>query len=147
MPDRLEMEVIKTGDLPLTPLGLGKMRPDLEMSREAIKSLFRRSNADEPKSLMLMLPDLLQTTTQIATFKAGDKRKTLHQHLFLPKDYSGSPTVSLYTPWTDAEVLSYLTAGWGSDAISDLKLEYLYGPEAEVSGNETVKGSGSYKYL
>ncbi|HAB39352.1 MAG TPA: hypothetical protein DCE52_15375 [Rhodobacteraceae bacterium] len=63
---------------------------------------------------MLMLPDLLQTTTQIATFKAGDKRKTLHQHLFLPKDYSGSPTVSLYTPWTEAEVLSHLTAGWGA---------------------------------
>ena len=134
MPDRLEMELIKKGDLPLTPLGLEKMRPDLEMSREAIKSLFRRSNADEPKSLMLMLPDLLQTTTQIATFKAGDKRKTLHQHLFLPKDYSGSPTVSLYTPWTDAEVLSYLTDGWGQDAISDLKLEYLYRAETEVSG-------------
>jgi len=81
-----------------------------------------------------MLPDLLQTTAQIATFKAGDKRKTIHQHLFLPKDYSGSPTVSLYTPWTDAEVLSYLTDGWGSGAISDLKLEYLYRAETEVSG-------------
>ena len=56
------------------------------------------------------------------------------QHLFLPKDYSGSPTVSLYTPWTEAEVLSHLTDGWGSDTISDLKLEYLYGSEAEVSG-------------
>ena len=29
MPDRLEMELIKTGDLPLTPLGLEKMRSDL----------------------------------------------------------------------------------------------------------------------
>ena len=46
----------------------------------------------------------------------------------------GSPTVSLYTPWTEAEVLSHLTAGWGQDNISDLKLEYLYGPEPEVSG-------------
>jgi len=52
----------------------------------------------------------------------------------MPKDYSGSPTVSLYTPWTDAEVLSYLTDGWGQDAISDLKLEYLYRAETEVSG-------------
>ena len=57
-----------------------------------------------------------------------------YQHLFLPKDYSGSPTVSLYTPWTEAEVLSHLTAGWGQATISDLRLEYLYGPEAEVSG-------------
>ena len=73
-------------------------------------------------------------TIQLATFKVGDKRKTLHQHLFLPKDYSGSSTVSLYTPWTEAEVLSHLTAGWGQDAISELNLEYLYGPEPEVSG-------------
>jgi len=49
----------------------------------------------------------------------------------LPKDYSGSPTVSLYTPWTEAEVPSYITAGSGSDAITDLNLEYLYGPEPE----------------
>ena len=41
MPDRLEMELIKTGDLPLTAIGLEKMRPDLELSKEAIKSLYR----------------------------------------------------------------------------------------------------------
>ena len=60
---------------------------------------------------------------QLVTFKADDKRKTTRQHLFLPKAYSGSPTVSLYTPWTDAEVLSHLTAGWGQDTISDPELE------------------------
>ena len=54
MPDRLEMELIRTGDLPLTPLGLEKMRPDIRLSKEARKSLFRRSSVDEPKSLMLM---------------------------------------------------------------------------------------------
>ena len=104
------------------------------MSREAAKKLVQRSKASEPKRLLTQLPDLVRTATQIATFKAGDKRKTLHQHLFLPKDYSGSPTVSLYTPWTEAEVNDHLTAGWGSDAISDLKLEYLYRAETEVSG-------------
>ena len=134
MPDRLEMELIKKGDLPLTPLRLEKMRPDLKLSKEAIKKLVQRSKASDPKRLLTQLPDLVRTATQIATFKAGDKRKTLHQHLFLPKDYSGSPTVSLYTPWTEAEVLSHLTAGWGQDAITDLKLEYLYGPEVKVSG-------------
>ena len=59
--------------------------------------------------------------------------KSSNFHL-LPKDYSGSPTASLYTPWTEAEVLSDLTAGWGDGAITGLKLEYLYGPEPEVSG-------------
>jgi len=136
MPDRLEMELIKKGDLPLTPLGLEKMRPDLGYAGASARKLFQsdRSKASEPKRLLTQLPDLLQTATQIATFKAGDKRKTLHQHLFLPKDYSGSPADSLYTPWTEAEVLSHLTAGWGSGAITDLKLEYLYRPEPEVSG-------------
>ena len=86
------------------------------------------------QGVWLKLANLIRTATQIATFKAGAKRKTTHQHLFLPKDYSGSPTTSIYTPWTDAEVLSHLTAGWGSGAITELRLEYLYGPEAEVSG-------------
>ena len=105
MSDRLEMELIKTGDLPLTPLGLEKMRPNSEMSKGAIKSLFRRSDADEPKSLLLVLPNLLQTSAQIATFKAGNKLKTPYRYLFLPKAYSSSPKVSLYTPWTKGEVL------------------------------------------
>ena len=68
------------------------------------------------------------------SLRTGIKRTSTHQHLFLPKDYSGSPTTSLYTPWTEAEVLSHLTAGWGEGAISELKLEYLYVPEPEVSG-------------
>ena len=61
--------------------------------------------------------------------------KTIHQHLFLPKDYSGSPTTSIYTPWTDEEAEAYLTSGWGEGAITELELEYLYGPEPEVSGD------------
>ena len=80
------------------------------------------------------LPVFARTTVQIATFKAGNERETTHQHLYLPKGYSGSPTTSLYTPWTEAEVLSHLTTGWGEGAITGLQLEYLYGPEPEVSG-------------
>ena len=45
-----------------------------------------------------------------------------------------SPTTSIYTPWTEAEVLSHLTSGWGEGAITEFNLEYLYGPEPEVSG-------------
>ena len=87
MLDRLEMKLIKKGDLPLTPLGLEKMLPNLEILKESIKSLFSRSKANQPKSLILMLHDLLQNTTPLAVLKAGDKRTTSHQHLFLPKDY------------------------------------------------------------
>ena len=134
MPDTLEMGLIRKGDLPLTPLGLEKMRFDLGLSKEAIKSLYRRSKANEPTGILAVLPTLVRTATQIATFKAGNKRKTTHQHLFLPKDYSGSPTASLYMPWTEAEVLAHLEQGWGMGAVTDLQLDYLYGPEPEVSG-------------
>ena len=110
------------------------MWPNLELSKEAIKSLYRRSKSNEPKSVITQLPDLVRTATQIAIFKAGDKRKTTHHQLFLPKDYSGSPTTSIYTPWTDEEAEVYLTTGWGEGAITECKLDYLYGPEPEVSG-------------
>ena len=108
---------------------------DLSYAGASARKLFQsdRSKASDPKRLPTQLPDLLQTTTQLSTFKAGDKRKTTHKHLFLPRDYSGSPSVSHYTPWTDVEALSHLTAGWGSATIGDLKLEYLHGPNAESS--------------
>ena len=32
------------------------------------------------------------------------------------------------------EVEVHLATGWGADAIKDLQLEFLYGPELEVSG-------------
>jgi hypothetical protein len=136
MPDKLEIELIKAGDLPLTPLGLEKMRPDLGYAGAKARMLYQpdRSKASDPKRLLTQQPTLVRTTTQIATFNAKVKRTTAHQHLYLPKDYSGSPTTSLYTPWTEAEVLAHLTAGWGEGAISELRLEYLYGPELEVSG-------------
>ena len=45
-----------------------------------------------------------------------------------------SPTTSIYTPWTDEEAEAYLTSGWDEGAITELRLEYLYGTEPEVSG-------------
>lgn len=40
IPDRLEMELIKKGDIPLTPLGLEKMRPDLGFAGASARKLF-----------------------------------------------------------------------------------------------------------
>ena len=67
----------------------------------------------------------------IATFKAGNKRKTAHSHLFLPKSYSGDLYTSIFTPYTEAEVLSFLETGWRIGNISDLQLSFLYGPDDE----------------
>ena len=65
----------------------------------------------------------------MATFKAGNKRKTTHSHLVLPKNYSGDPYASVFNHYTEAEVLSFLESGWGEGNITDLQLSLLYGPE------------------
>ena len=134
MPDKLEMELIKTGDIPLTALGLEKMRPDLGLNKEATKSVYRRSKASDPKRLLSSFPALVQTSVMIATFKSGNKRKTIHQHLFLPKNYTGSPTSSAFKLWTEAEVLVHLELGWGDGNIFDLEVGFIYASEPAVSG-------------
>ena len=93
MPDRLEMELIKTGDLPLTPLGLEKMRPDLDYAGAKARMLYQpdRSKASDPKRLLTQLPDLVRTATQLATFKAGDRRKTTHRTSSYPKTTQAPP--------------------------------------------------------
>ena len=65
----------------------------------------------------------------IATFKAGNQRKTTHSHLFLPKEYSGDPYASVFNHQTEAEVLAFIETGWGIGNISDLQLSFLSGPE------------------
>ena len=110
------------------------MRTDLGYAAAMARMLYQpnRLKASDPKWLLTQLPTLDRTTTQIATFKAKVKRSTTHLHLYLPKDYSGSPTTSTYTPWTKAEILSHLATGSGEGAITELKLEYLYGPKPKV---------------
>lgn len=134
MPDKLEMELIKQGDIPLTPLGLEKMWPELGLNKEATKKTLQRSKASDPKRLLSSFPALVQTSVMIATFKSGNKRKTTHQHLFLPKNYTGSPTSSAFKLWTEAEVLAHLEAGWGDGSIADLEVGFLYVPKPAVSG-------------
>ena len=125
------MEFIKRGNIPLTPLGLEKMRPDLGYSGAKARMLFQpdRSKASNPKSLLLSLPALVRTSAIIAIFKAGNKRKTTHSHLFLPKEYSGDPYASVFHHHTEAEVLPFLETGWGIGNVEDLQLSFLHGPE------------------
>lgn len=131
MPDKLEMELIKQGDIPLTALGLEKMRPDLKLTVEAARSMFRRSKASDPKRMLFTLPDLTRTSAQVATFRAGYPRRTAQEHLFLPKGYTGEPTAAVFTVWSKEEVSAHLEAGWGRGNVSDLELKFLYKGEPE----------------
>lgn len=127
MPDRLELEFLRTGDLPLTSKGLEKMRPDLGYSGASARQLFQpdRSKASDPLRLIYALPTLAKSSVQIAHFRAGDVQKRQHKHLFLPRDYDGAPNSATYTPWTEQEVLEHLEVGWGEGGVSDLAVEFL----------------------
>tara|TARA_Y200000002_G_scaffold371755_1_gene368756 strand:- start:121 stop:306 length:186 start_codon:yes stop_codon:yes gene_type:complete len=58
-----------------------------------------------------------------------------HRPTPLPEGLFRLPHHQYLYQWTDKEAEDYLTTGWGSSAITELKLEYLYGPEPEVSGD------------
>ena len=52
----------------------------------------------------------------------------------MSEDVTPLASASAYTEWTKKEAKDYLTTGWGSGAITEFNLVYLYGPEPEVSG-------------
>ena len=46
MPDRLEYEFLKAGNVPLTPLGVLKIRPDLAVTEDAARMMLKRSASE-----------------------------------------------------------------------------------------------------
>jgi hypothetical protein len=83
MPDRLEYEFLKAGNIPLTPLGLIKLRPDLAKNDNQAKMLLRNSiirNASRLKGIH----SLQRKGLIIVEFKAENNGRTrTHQHLFM----------------------------------------------------------------
>ncbi|SFQ22778.1 hypothetical protein SAMN04488047_1561 [Tranquillimonas alkanivorans] len=83
MPDPLELALLKKGNVPLTPLGLRKMRPDLHPSSEAAKKALQRSVLGREDQLR-MLPSLMRSGCVVVRFKArNNNRLKEHKHLFL----------------------------------------------------------------
>jgi len=123
MPDRLEYEFLKAGNIPLTPLGLLKLRPDLAANEEGAKKLLQRSSINQPARLRA-LSALQRKGLIIVEFKAENKgRKRKHQHLFMleeelltGEDESGRtitiPATVSKVPIADWTAL--LEDGWGA---------------------------------
>ncbi|MDU8910060.1 hypothetical protein [Aestuariicoccus sp. MJ-SS9] len=143
MPDKLEMELIKRGDLPLDGLSLEKMRPDLGYSGAGARKLFQqgRSKAANPETLLFCLPDLLMHGAQVATYKGRVDRWSPRKHLFLPKNFKQflpdagqdeGPFMATAHLWSPQEVQAHLEAGWGEGNVSDVELEFLLGPEVSA---------------
>ncbi|MDA7726972.1 hypothetical protein N8881_09315 [Pseudomonadales bacterium] len=83
MPDRLEYEFLKAGNIPLSPLGLLKLRPDLANSEDSARKMLKRS-AISALDRLKVLPGLQLKGLIIVEFKAKNHNRTrTHQHLFL----------------------------------------------------------------
>ena len=89
MPEGMEDELFKRGNLPLSQLGLQIMRPDLVQSEKAAENMLNRSKFKRPATLTLdrfgrTFPDLRRATMCIVTFAATRNGRTReHAHLFL----------------------------------------------------------------
>ena len=89
IPERLELELIRKGHVPLTPLGLLKMRPDLAGSSSQAEKLLQRSNVRDPSRLR-SLPELVRAGLLIIEFEAENAGRTnTHRHLFMLPDQQG----------------------------------------------------------
>ena len=156
MPDRLELELIRRGNVPLTPLGLLKMRPDLAANRDTAKNLIWVSMLANAQIAMQAMPILWRTMMVVASFRAGDKRKTDHQHLFLGQqmDSDGIAMVGKVPRPEDIQRLlveghpDIPGSGWGE--IEDLTVDFLHSGRAmqvskadlDDAGDEDGNGGG-----
>lgn len=95
MPDRLELELMRKGNIPLTPLGLLKMRPDLAPSQAIAQKLLQRSRVRDLDRLRAA-PELVRTGAVVLSFKAENAgRIREHQHLFLLDGHTGQRELDL----------------------------------------------------
>jgi hypothetical protein len=120
MPDRLEFELIKHGNIPLTPLGLAKMRPDLVTSIAHAEKLLQRSKV-RTTSRLKAIPELVRCGMFIIEFEAENAgRWNAHQHLFIVSDQVGerqadAPNVVLMGgPVPLQDWVQILEKGWGA---------------------------------
>jgi hypothetical protein len=140
MPDRLELELIRRGNVPLTPLGLLKMRPDLAANRDTASNLIRSSMLTHAQTAMQAMPIFWRTMMVLARFRAGDERKTDHQHLFMGQqmDSDGIAMVGKVPRPEDIQRLlveghpDIPGSGWGD--LEDLTVDFLHsGISVQVS--------------
>ena len=113
MPDRLEKELLDKRNLPITAQGVVKMRPDITDNNDTAKKMLRRSSVTDIRTLAAVLPDLASATILVATFKAGDGRRTEHKHLFLLEPASAEHNVVVGSIPSKLDIEEILVEGWG----------------------------------
>jgi hypothetical protein len=135
MPERMEAELFRAGNLPLSQLGLQIMRPDLVQSEKAAENMLNRSKFKRPATLTLdrfglTFSDLRRATMCIVTFAATRNGRTReHAHLFLlPRQKSmmntqatvASLPVDKWRAFLEQGDPQIAGSGWGTIEIRDV---------------------------
>lgn len=143
MPARLELELIRRGNIPITALGLLKMRPDLCSTRDDANHLIQASNLADPKQSLHLMPGLWRSSIFVARFRAGNQRNTNQQHLFLGEQMESDGLAMAGKPPRLEDVRTILErgypdlegSGWGK--VQDLTVDFLYeGIIADASADD-----------
>jgi hypothetical protein len=143
MPARLELELIRRGNIPITALGLLKMRPDLCSTRDDANYLIQASNLADPKQSLHLMPGLWRSSIFVARFRAGNQRNTNQQHLFLGEQMESDGLAMAGKPPRLEDVRTILErgypdlegSGWGK--VQDLTVGFLHeGIIADASADD-----------
>ena len=135
MPDRLELELIRKGNIPLTPLGLMKMRPDLAKTRDQARWLLNASSLALPSNGVAALPTLWRSMLLLVEFQAGDARRRTHSHLFAGRNMSSDGIAMVGKVPSTKEIEQLLVegdpeiegSGWGK--IDSIKTSFVHAGE------------------
>ncbi|MCP4315607.1 MAG: hypothetical protein GY789_06195 [Hyphomicrobiales bacterium] len=131
-PDRAEHELIERGDIPLTPTGWLRMRPDLVDSLEQARNLNKRTRAGEPTEFLKVSPFMSRLNCHVASFKTlvdGKPHGRTQRHLFRSRpqqDHVNGATIAVapvpYSDWQGLLEVGYgdiENSGWGPVQIND----------------------------
>ena len=127
IPNRLEYEFLKAGNIPLTPLGLLKLRPDLAGSGAAARMMLERSAISDVGRLKA-LPSLQRNGLIVVEFEAinNDRRRT-HKHLFMLDEELLTDEKGAFIPATVSNVplddwTALLEKIWGGNKGNPLRI-------------------------
>lgn len=112
----------------MTPTSFSRQFSDEKLTTEAIKKMLQRNGANDLDRLVAGLPSLHQTACEIAEYKAGEKRKDVHRHLFLPRGFNRKDGVAVSSAHYPREVQQILDPLWfACGGVTELKI-YPYTP-------------------
>jgi hypothetical protein len=86
IPNKFVVELLEQGNIALTASSYVKAKGLLVSETEAVRKKYDRASISAG-NLLDALPSLYQTAAWLVNYKAGDQRKTIHSHLFLPEAY------------------------------------------------------------